>query len=150
MQFQGQSHILTVALPDIEVTREALHQLFAEAYWKRFEVALPEIRPVLVNLHTAVIGRRPALPLDTLLPAQGRARDLAGALVERRRVWFADGGPAQGAWHDTPVYRREKLPAETRFTGPAIVEQLDCTTVVEPGDRVAADRFGNLVIEVRG
>jgi N-methylhydantoinase A len=145
MQFQGQSHILTVPLPGVDVTREALHQAFADAYWRRFEVALPEIRPVLVNLHTAVIGRRPALPLDALLPAEGRARALAGALVERRRVWFQDGG-----WRDTPVYRREKLPPEARLAGPAIVEQLDCTIVIEPGDRAEADRFGNLVVAVGG
>lgn len=145
MQFQGQSHILTVALPGVDVTREALHQAFAEAYWKRFEVALPEIRPVLVNLHTAVIGRRPVLPLDALLPAEGRARDVDGALVEKRKVWFQDGG-----WRDTPVYRREKLPPEARFAGPAIVEQLDCTIVIEPGDRVESDRFGNLVVSVGG
>ncbi|MCC6471019.1 MAG: hydantoinase/oxoprolinase family protein [Alphaproteobacteria bacterium] len=143
MQFQGQSHILTVALPSVDVTREALHQAFADAYWKRFEVALPEIRPVLVNLHTAVIGRRPALPLDALLPAEGRARDVDGALVERRKVWFAEGG-----WQETAVYRREKLPAGAAFEGPAIVEQLDCTIVIEPGDRVEADRFANLVVSV--
>jgi N-methylhydantoinase A len=145
MQFQGQSHILTVKLPGIDVTREALHQAFADAYWKRFEVALPEIRPVLVNLHTAVIGRRPTLPLDALLPTEGRARDVDGALTGSRRVWFAEGG-----WRDTPVYRREKLPAGARFAGPAIVEQLDCTIVIEPGDRVEADRFGNLVVSVEG
>ena len=37
-----------------------------------------------------------------------------------RPVWF-DGG-----WRDTPIYRREHLPARARFDGPAIVEQLDC------------------------
>lgn len=145
MQFQGQSHILTVKLPGIDVDRAALHQAFADAYWKRFEVALPEIRPVLVNLHTAVIGRRPALPLGALLPVDGRARDLDGAIAGRRRVWYEDGG-----WRDTPVYRREKLPADARFAGPAIVEQLDCTIVIEPGDRVEADGFGNLVASVQG
>jgi len=145
MQFQGQSHILTVSLPGIDVTREALHQAFADTYWKRFEVSLPEIRPVLVNLHTAVIGRRPALPLDALLPTEGRAATVEGALVEKRKVWFAEGG-----WQDTAVYRREKLPPGVAFAGPAIVEQLDCTIVIEPGDRVEADSFGNLVVAIGG
>jgi N-methylhydantoinase A/oxoprolinase/acetone carboxylase beta subunit len=53
-------------------------------------------------------------------------------------------------WHDTPIYRREGLPAGTALTGPAIVEQLDATTVIEPGDHARVDAFGNLEITVRG
>jgi N-methylhydantoinase A len=57
-------------------------------------------------------------------------------------VWFT------GGWHDTPVYVRERLPLDARFVGPAIVEQLDCTTVVEPGNRVEVDAIGNLIVSV--
>jgi N-methylhydantoinase A len=70
----------------------------------------------------------------------------AATLEEARRtirpVWF-DGG-----WVETPVYLRDQLPRDARFDGPAIVEQLDCTTVVEPGNRVWIDSIGNLVITV--
>jgi N-methylhydantoinase A len=52
MQFQGQSHILSIALPRAQATREELQQLFERAYFARFGVELPEIRAVLVNLHT--------------------------------------------------------------------------------------------------
>ena len=140
MQFQGQSHILTVPLPGARVTRAGLQQAFDAAYWARFGVELPEIRAVLVNLHTAVIGQRPPLDLGALASrnAPGNAED---AISERRQVWF-DGG-----WRDTPVYQRDRLPASARFTGPAIVEQLDCTTVIEPGDRVSLDPLGNLIVE---
>src|SRR5258708_5701091 len=59
MQFQGQSHILSVGVdsPDIDVA--GLHKAFPAAYWPRFGIELAEIPPVLVNLHTAVIGQRP-------------------------------------------------------------------------------------------
>src|SRR3546814_11381548 len=53
----------------------------------RFEVELPEIRAVLVNLHTAVIGRRPDLSLDRLLAAEP-AKDVAGAQKGSRKVWY--------------------------------------------------------------
>ena len=52
-------------------------------------------------------------------------------------------------WHQTPVYGRERLPMEVVLKGPAILEQLDCTTVVEPGDTVRQDKLGNLLIAVR-
>jgi len=150
MQFQGQSHLLTVPLPDTAVAIDALRAFFAQAYWERFAVELPEIRPVVVNLHTAVIGLRP--PVDLAALAQGeRARSVRNAQSGERPVWFAgdeyvlgDGG----AFQPTPIYRRERLPLGAAFFGPAIVEQLDCTTVIEPGNRVRLDTLGNMVVEV--
>ena len=144
MQFQGQSHILTVPLPVREVTAADLHRLFEAAYWQRFQVELKELRPVLVNLHTAAIGRRRPVPLASF--AHGAAGDasasLDDAVLERRRVWFDDGRI------ETPVYRRERLPANAAFDGPAVIEQLDCTTVIEPGCRVEQDELGNLIVTV--
>jgi N-methylhydantoinase A len=134
MQFQGQSHILTVALPGPELTRDGLQQLFERAYWERFGVELSEIRAVLVNLHTAVIGLRPRIGLEIL---SGNAKP---GKPGERDVWF------EGGWRKTPVYQRESLPR--RFEGPAIIEQLDCTSVLEPGNRAEVDALGNLLITV--
>jgi len=142
MQFQGQSHILSVPVPGTEVGREALQESFEEAYWNRFAVALPEIRAVLVNLHTAVIGRRRGVALEALVDARDRADDLDGALVGRRQVWFAAGR------RETPIFRRERIPVGAAFEGPAVIEQLDTTTVIEPGARVEADPLGNLIVSV--
>jgi N-methylhydantoinase A len=141
MQFQGQSHILSVAIdrPDIGVAD--LHKAFAAAYWRRFGIELAEIPPVLVNLHTAVIGARPEIDLAALAGTE-RAPTLKAAQTGERRVWFADG------WHPTPIYARDKLPKDATFEGPAILEQLDCTTVIEPGDTVRQDALGNLLITV--
>ena len=141
LQFQGQSHLLTIPLAGRDVSRDDIRRAFEQAYWHRFQVTLPEIRPVLVNLHTAVLGRRKALPLADL----GRgvpAPTLREALRERRPVWF------EGGWRDTPVYRRDALPEIAEFDGPAIVEQLDTTVVVEPGFRARRDAMGNLLLEL--
>lgn len=143
LQFQGQSHLLTIPLPGRDVSGDAIREAFEKTYWHRFQVTLPEIRPVLVNLHTAVLGRRKALPLADL----GRgapAPTLREALRERRPVWF------EGGWRDTPVYRREALPETAEFEGPAIVEQLDTTVVVEPGFLARRDAMGNLLLESLG
>ena len=141
MQFQGQSHILSVAIPDPGITLPALRALFEAAYWQRFGVELPEIRSVLVNLHTAVIGRRKPVSLKAIAAVVPKA-DLKEAELGRRQVWFT------GGWVDTPVYRREWLPEGANFSGPAIVEQLDCTSVIEPGTDVLLDAIGNLILKV--
>ncbi|MBV8392094.1 MAG: hydantoinase/oxoprolinase family protein [Alphaproteobacteria bacterium] len=142
MQFQGQSHILSVGIESPKIGVAGLHKAFAAAYDRRFGIELAEIPPVLVNLHTAVIGVRPEISLGALAATE-RAPTLTAAQVGERRVWFADG------WHRTPVYARDKLPLDAVFSGPAILEQLDCTTVVEPGDQVRQDKLGNLLIAVR-
>jgi N-methylhydantoinase A len=142
MQFVGQTHILNVPLPTVDASRDLLQRLFEEAYFARFKVELPEIRANLVNLNTSVIGVRPAVDLSRLIDPNGRAGTLEAALREIRPVWY------DGTWHDTPVYAREKLPLDAVIQGPAILEQMDATTVLEPGDWAKTDADGNIVIEV--
>ena len=141
MQFEGQTHLLTVPLSGTVVQVAELQTAFEAVYFDRFHVELPEIRAVLVSLHTAVIGRRPSAPLEALA-AVGDQADLATAKRGQRPVWFA------GAAVETPIYQRHLLPADTQLDGPAIIEQMDCTIVVEPGNRLSLDGIGNLVIAV--
>jgi N-methylhydantoinase A len=142
MQFVGQTHVLTVPIARTDFERDELLLAFEKAYWERFEVELKQMRCLVMNLRTAVIGRRQPIALAGLrsVPATGALED---ARTATRRVWF-DGG-----WRETPIYRREGLRLGVEFEGPAVVEQLDATTVVEPGDRVRVDELGNLEIIVR-
>ena len=55
-----------------------------------------------------------------------------------------------GGWIDTAVYDRSQLHRGAAFSGPAIVEQADSTTVVPPGAEATVDAFGNLIVDVRG
>ncbi len=142
MQFQGQSHMLSVPIAAPTVTREELQSAFEEAYFDRFALRLPEVRAVLVGLHTAAIGRRKAISLASLMPAEKRAVTVEASIAGRRRVWFESG------WRETPIYDREQLPLGGRFDGPAIVEQMDTTIVVGPGDAAEVDEVGNLLITV--
>lgn len=139
MQFIGQTHLLRVPLPDATPDRAELQSLFEEAYFRRFQVTLPEIRPALVNVNTSVIGRRAEVDLSLLIDKDGRRATLAEAQTGTRPVWF-------DAWVDTPIYWRDHLPADARLVGPVIVEQMDCTLVMEPGDTAEQDADGNLIV----
>ncbi len=142
MQFLGQTHLLSLAIEDPEIDAETLAARFAEAYWDRFAVRLPELRPVLVNVHTSVVGQRRPVALDGLLDQARRAAEPEAARTEVRQVYF------DGAWLLTPVYDREALPGGIEITGPAIVEQMDATVVVEPGTVMRTDAAGNIIVEV--
>ncbi|MCH9673036.1 MAG: hydantoinase/oxoprolinase family protein, partial [Gammaproteobacteria bacterium] len=138
MQFQGQSHLLRISLTTAKPTREELQSLFEKAYWERFEVELPEVRAVLVNLHTAVLGRRPRIALESMIgERQGDAPEPTS-----RAVWFGGGRL------DTQIVRREALDQGQVLSGPCIVEQLDTTTVIPPGCSAHVDPLGNLRIAV--
>ena len=47
----------------------------------------------------------------------------------------------------TPLYQREQLAAGSQISGPALIIQMDTTTVVPPGWAGTVDMFGNLVLE---
>src|SRR5262252_8538824 len=69
MQFAGQTHVLTVAVPSADFERDDLLRAFERAYWERFEVALAEMRCLLVNLRTTIVGRRRTVSLEGLAGA---------------------------------------------------------------------------------
>ena len=48
---------------------------------------------------------------------------------------------------DCPVYQRERLDVGVSFTGPAIVDQLDCTSVIAPEQTAIVDAYKNIVVE---
>ena len=137
MQFSGQTHLIRVAIPSPAVSRDELQALFEEAYFARFRVRLPEIRAVLVNLVTSVIGRRRGFALATLAGAgDGPAR------IGEREIY------ADGCWQPAAVHARDRLRPDDRIEGPAVVQQVDATTVIEPGAVAVVDAIGNLRITV--
>jgi N-methylhydantoinase A len=56
-------------------------------------------------------------------------------------VWF------DGAWHEATIYARLDLPVGTVVRGPAILEQPDATTVVDPDLTARIDDYGNVIVE---
>ena len=77
-----------------------------------------------------------------------RPRPLAGpdagaAIAGERSLWL----PETGGTATVPVYDRERLLPGNRLTGPAIVEQMDSTTVVLPGMTARVDAYDNLILE---
>jgi N-methylhydantoinase A len=143
MQFIGQTHLLRVPLSGPAPTRAELQQRFEEAYFNRFRVELPEIRASLVNVNTSVIGRRTEVDLSILIDPSGRKASLEEAQTDTRPVWFDD-------WIETPIYWRDHLPKTATISGPAIIEQMDTTIILDPGDTAEQDGDGNIIIRIGG
>ena len=95
----------------------------------------------VVNVRLTAFGRTRRARTEG---ATAGAADLP-APEEVRPVWFGPHAPS-----DTPVFARSRLRAGAEIVGPAIVEQLDATTVVHPGDHVWVDGHANLTITLGG
>ena len=59
-------------------------------------------------------------------------------------MWLAEAG----GFVRCTVYDREKLGPGHRIAGPAVIEQMDATTLVLPGQRAVVDPSLNLIVEV--
>lgn len=137
MAYVGQIHALRVVI-DPAWDSNRLEQAFLDTYQATFGNTLKNMPVMLVNLRTIAIGQRTSaeLPHSTSL-ASGTPK-----VWQRRQVHF-------NGWYDTPIYQRADLAPGMHFAGPAIVEQSDTTTVVEPGMDVTVDAKGNLLVKVK-
>ena len=136
MGYEGQIHTVDVTLPGARLTREALTEAFRETYHAQYGFLLDYPARVL-SVRTAVIGRRPELDVSFVSAASGMEQAALGS----RSVLFA------GRMLDTSVYERNALQPGACIAGPAIVEQADATTVVDPDWQGYVDAQGNLILE---
>jgi N-methylhydantoinase A len=143
MQFDGQTHVIRLAVGPEVTDVGGLARLFRTAYRDRFGVELEEMTPKVINVRTSVIGARTPIDLRRLAATGTSAAAGEAHATARRPVVF------DGASLDTPVYAREALGVGARLEGPAIVEQLDTTTWIEPGCAARVDEYGNLIIALR-
>jgi N-methylhydantoinase A len=140
MLYLGQTHTVATPIPwrkgglDATMLRQSFERRYREVYGR----LLDGIAIRVLNIHVAMIGRRPKLDLSTLAPSNG---SLEAAKLGKRQVYFA------GKWCDAAVYARHELPVGAVIAGPALLEQQDATIMVEPELRAHVDRFGNIIIE---
>jgi len=138
MAYSGQIHSLRVPIEgDWDAVR--LERAFNDAYRDKFGNTLADMAVVIVNLRTVVVGRRSSAPLP-LGEVKGGG---VPQPVSRRQVHFGE------AWFDTPIYARNDLAPGMQLDGPAIVEQADTTTVIEPDMALTVDKIGNLLVKVK-
>ena len=146
MHYVGQTHTISVPL-DLAgpaeiaaIDQTKIEKAFERAYLASFSRLLPGLAMRIVNLRTTSIGTRPFFDLSALAPDSTATMDKARQGT--RQVWFA------GAWHDTAIYARLDLPVGAEIHGPAILEQPDATTVIDPGHVAQVDAWGNVIVTI--
>jgi N-methylhydantoinase A len=144
LRYENQEHSVEVPLPDGPVDAAAVADIaetFHAAYEREYTYRLDA--PVeFVGTHVVAIAEVGKL---TPAPLPAATRSLEDAHLGRRTVDFATEGV-----HEADIYSGELLEPGMRFDGPAIVETKGSTIVVDPGNEVRVDDYGNVIIELGG
>ena len=144
MAYVGQTHTVSVPLTVkteggtvTAITRAEIETAFDATYKATYGRLLQNGVRRILNLRSAVTGKRPKFDLSTLAPPEGGRVEKIGM----RKVHFGN------TWYDTAIYDRLALPSGTKIVGPAILTQPDTTVLIEPHLQGRVDRFGNTIIE---
>ncbi len=143
MRYVGQSHELTVQVPNGKLTAASLDQL-ADSFRLEHERVYGYATNAPLQLVTfRSVAKASITSPPEYLPSKEKSKT-EEAIIEVRPVYFG----STGGFVDCPVYDRTKLAPGSVLNGPAIVEQMDTTTVLPPEQKLSCDQNGNLVITI--
>jgi len=140
LRYAGQNFELAINFKNDQFNRDTALALRAE-FDKAHEVAYgysQSNEPVeLVGMRVKLAGILSKPPLPKTKAGSGLKS------IGSRRVSFG-----KNIWTETPIYRREAIPVEQNFEGPAVIEQMDSMLLIFPGDTAKIDGWGNLIIDL--
>src|SRR5919201_631797 len=145
LRYRGQSHELTVTVPTGALTRQDLehvHEQFHEAHARAYGYSAREDPIELVNVRLTAIGVSPKPHVKALTPGKG---DFNEAVKGERPVWFSE----TSGFTACPIVDRYRLRWGDVVPGPAVIEEVDSTTVVHPGYEALVNDDGNLLLRRR-
>jgi len=139
MRYNGQNYELPILVGESSAAGD-LAKSFVEAHERAYGFALPDAD---IEIRAIRLEARGLVPSPTFERHEIVGKDASAAIVGQRKVWL----PETQGWTECPVYERSKLVAGNVITGPAIVQQLDTTTVILPSMTGEVDAYLNLVLE---
>lgn len=137
LRYHGQGLLLTVdlQLSEVEASLDSVAQRFDDMHEQLFTFALPAEKEI-VNLRAVALGQA-----STVKPRKLERHGDDDAARYGQQTIFADGQA-----HQAGVYDRSKLGAGAKIVGPAIVTEMDSTTLILPQHIGEVDDYGNILI----
>jgi N-methylhydantoinase A len=142
MRYAGQSYEITIALPDGDLGETGYQARVKEAFNREYErlyhQANRDFAIEALMWRASVRGPEPQLHM-----AAFNSRHLDSTrnpVKEKRRAFFPD----KGGFLECAVFNRYSLKEGFTCPGPAIIEEVECTTLVRPAWNVTVDRYLNL------
>jgi N-methylhydantoinase A len=139
LRYAGQAFSLTLDFTAEELRDQdvgLLTEQFDAEHEQLFTFKLGDGHEILM-IRAVVNARGTSIAAGTVGSAGASLED---CLMHDSKFYYA------GDWHDAPIYTRSKLHEGIVIPGPAIVSEMDSTTVLLPGHEAKVDKIGNLLI----
>lgn len=139
IRYHGQGLLLTVNVDLDELASKGLDAIgepFDEMHRQLFTFAL-ELEKEVVNLRAVVQGKPTNVQAAQL---EKGGSDASEAVIQEHKMFVDD------AERDAKIYDRAKLKMGNKIAGPAVVMEMDSTTVILPGHTGEVDEYGNILI----
>jgi N-methylhydantoinase A len=144
MRYAGQNYELSVPLPGAPPTAATIDGLaagFAAAHHRLYGFVAEDEPVQLVTFRAEAVG---IVPKADIRPVEDAGAYAGAAQFGHRDVWLRE----EGGFVSCPLYDRDRLSAGNRIAGPAIIEQMDATTLIPPGATGTVDPYLNLLLEL--
>jgi len=140
MRYLGQWRSLSVSIGSGPTALAEAVETFHEQHEREFAFSQKDQPVEVYQLHLTAIGKTPK---PSFKPAVELNAD-PGTPREVRPVYFGELG-----WVETPVFERDDMPAGAMFSGPAVIDQFDSTTVIPPETTAVIDEWMNILIHLK-
>jgi len=139
MRYKGQNHEIRVAVErDMMRDLPSVKDAFAKVYERLYSFTSKDTVQI-VNFGLSAVGD---IVYPSITPEPSMGEDASAAVIGSRKVYEGDGRYASYT-----LYDREKLHCGNVIEGPAIVEQMDSTTIILKGQTAKVDAYLNMMIE---
>ena len=141
LRYLGQGYELEIPAPNINYEKNDLLALALElnrVHHEKYGYSMSPDTVEIVNLRLTAIGGLSKPEMKEERPA---GKDPGAALKELRKIYM------EGQFVEAAIYERKKLKCGNEIKAPAIIEQLDSTTVLFKGYQAKVDQFRNLIVE---
>jgi len=146
MRYMGQNYELTIPMPISILGPNKLLDIlrnFYEAHERAYGYRTEGAPVQAVTFRVEAIGMAPKISIEE---QEQDERSPENALIGERQIYL---GRDEGGLATCSVYAREELRPGNQLAGPAIVEQMDTTTLLLRGQQATMDGYRNLIIRNR-
>lgn len=139
VRYTGQAFQLSIEFTEQELASQGLNVLkdhFDKEHTQLFTFALDDGHEIVMVRAIATANSK-ELPKPKVT---AKDTSLDDCILTQSRIYY------EGQWHQAPIYDRSKLHVDLHVDGPAIISEMDSTSVILPGYRADIDAVGNLLI----